>query len=239
MNRQNPPPWPVGAKAPTARMVAPPTQGPTRDQGRKRSAWFWVLLVLGLMFALALSNCAGFLASSVLRPEATALQEAQEELEAAQLQLVEAQDGEAQALASAQAAESERSSLEREIEGLRAQVDELGSVRGELETALASLEVLEGERDAARDSVATLETRIAELEADLVDAQAAPTSAPAPAAAPAPAPAPVPLAAPSGGSPVYYANCDAVRAAGKAPLYAGSPGYRAGLDRDNDGVACE
>lgn len=40
-------------------------------------------------------------------------------------------------------------------------------------------------------------------------------------------------------SSVYYANCDAVRAAGKAPLYRGQPGYRAGLDRDNDGVACE
>lgn len=38
---------------------------------------------------------------------------------------------------------------------------------------------------------------------------------------------------------VYYANCDAVRAAGAAPLYAGDPGYRAGLDRDGDGVACE
>ena len=38
---------------------------------------------------------------------------------------------------------------------------------------------------------------------------------------------------------VYYANCDAVRAAGAAPLYRGQPGYRAGLDRDGDGVACE
>ncbi len=40
-------------------------------------------------------------------------------------------------------------------------------------------------------------------------------------------------------SSVYYANCDAVRAAGKAPLYRGEPGYRAGLDGDGDGVACE
>lgn len=42
----------------------------------------------------------------------------------------------------------------------------------------------------------------------------------------------------SGGS-VYYPNCDAVRAAGKAPLYRGQPGYSAKLDRDKDGVACE
>jgi hypothetical protein len=44
--------------------------------------------------------------------------------------------------------------------------------------------------------------------------------------------------APTGGD-VYYANCAAVRAAGKAPLYRRQPGYRSGLDRDGDGVACE
>ena len=37
----------------------------------------------------------------------------------------------------------------------------------------------------------------------------------------------------------YYPNCAAARAAGAAPLYRGEPGYRAGLDRDDDGVACE
>jgi endonuclease YncB( thermonuclease family) len=38
---------------------------------------------------------------------------------------------------------------------------------------------------------------------------------------------------------VYYENCDAARAAGAAPIYAGEPGYREGLDRDGDGIACE
>lgn len=38
---------------------------------------------------------------------------------------------------------------------------------------------------------------------------------------------------------VYYANCTAARAAGAAPLRVGQPGYRAAMDRDNDGVACE
>jgi hypothetical protein len=38
---------------------------------------------------------------------------------------------------------------------------------------------------------------------------------------------------------VYYANCAAARAAGAAPLVTGQSGYRAGLDRDSDGVACE
>lgn len=37
----------------------------------------------------------------------------------------------------------------------------------------------------------------------------------------------------------YFRRCDDVRAAGRAPLYAGEPGYRVGLDRDGDGVACE
>lgn len=50
------------------------------------------------------------------------------------------------------------------------------------------------------------------------------------AAIPDPAPAP---------APAYYANCAAARAAGAAPIYAGSPGYSSKLDRDGDGIACE
>jgi hypothetical protein len=38
---------------------------------------------------------------------------------------------------------------------------------------------------------------------------------------------------------VYYPGCNAVRAAGKAPLYSGDPGYREGMDGDRDGIACE
>ncbi len=62
---------------------------------------------------------------------------------------------------------------------------------------------------------------------------------PAPAErAPAPAPAdPAPV--PAVGGDVYYANCTEARAAGAAPLHAGDPGYRAAMDRDKDGVACE
>ncbi|PEP52160.1 calcium-binding protein [Bacillus wiedmannii] len=40
-------------------------------------------------------------------------------------------------------------------------------------------------------------------------------------------------------SNVTYANCAAVRSAGKAPLYRDQPGYSSKLDRDGDGVACE
>lgn len=38
---------------------------------------------------------------------------------------------------------------------------------------------------------------------------------------------------------VYFENCDAARAAGAAPVYAGGRGYGPHLDRDGDGIACE
>ena len=63
-------------------------------------------------------------------------------------------------------------------------------------------------------------------------------ASPVPTVAPtaAPAAAIVPFA-PSVG--VYYETCDAARPSGAAPVYRGDPGYRAGLDRDNDGVGGE
>ncbi|WP_435868722.1 GmrSD restriction endonuclease domain-containing protein [Arthrobacter burdickii] len=58
---------------------------------------------------------------------------------------------------------------------------------------------------------------------------------PAPVA-PAPvAPAPV---APAPAAP-YYANCSEVRAAGAAPIAAGSPGFQPKFDRDGDGIGCD
>jgi micrococcal nuclease len=38
---------------------------------------------------------------------------------------------------------------------------------------------------------------------------------------------------------VYYKNCAEARAAGVTPIHKGEPGYRPGLDRDGDGIACE
>ena len=58
-------------------------------------------------------------------------------------------------------------------------------------------------------------------------------------AAPTTRPHTTPPPAPPGASGAYYANCAAVRAAGKAPLRRGQPGYRSALDRDGDGIACE
>jgi hypothetical protein len=48
-----------------------------------------------------------------------------------------------------------------------------------------------------------------------------------------------PSPAPTTGSSVYYKNCAEACAAGVAPIYRGQPGYRPGLDRDGDGIACE
>lgn len=66
-----------------------------------------------------------------------------------------------------------------------------------------------------------------------------PTTAPATPVAATPVPPAPPTAVATIAAPVSYANCAAVRAAGKSPLLRGQPGYNTSLDRDGDGVACE
>ena len=70
---------------------------------------------------------------------------------------------------------------------------------------------------------------------------AASTFTPPSAAAPTftPVPPPPPATAAAVESKVYYAGCNEVRDLGKAPHYRGQPGYRIGMDGDNDGIACE
>ena len=53
------------------------------------------------------------------------------------------------------------------------------------------------------------------------------------------APAQEPQSEPEEQADAYYANCTEAKAAGAAPMYRGSPGYRADLDRDHDGIACD
>ncbi len=48
-----------------------------------------------------------------------------------------------------------------------------------------------------------------------------------------------PVRAPGSENSVYYSGCREAQAAGAAPLYRGQPGYRTGMDGDNDGIACE
>lgn len=77
-----------------------------------------------------------------------------------------------------------------------------------------------------------------------VQQQADPTQEAAPEPAQTQAPATEPTAQPQQqetqqDANVSYKNCTAVRAAGKAPLHRGDPGYAPRLDRDGDGIACE
>ncbi|MFE2922527.1 excalibur calcium-binding domain-containing protein [Streptomyces goshikiensis] len=80
------------------------------------------------------------------------------------------------------------------------------------------------------------------------------SKAPAPAASPTPARTAVPVSTPvpqkpkqpqtpppanDEPEPVFFKNCDAAKAAGKAPIRRGQPGYRDALDRDKDGIACD
>ena len=72
------------------------------------------------------------------------------------------------------------------------------------------------------------------FEGECAGLRIAPGAALPPYATPPPTTAAVPP-----NSDVYYENCNAARAAGAAPIHVGEPGYRPGLDRDHDGVACE
>ncbi|WP_240484328.1 GmrSD restriction endonuclease domain-containing protein [Pseudarthrobacter sulfonivorans] len=106
--------------------------------------------------------------------------------------------------------------------------------------ATYSLWVTQAEHDAMARILADCSGQLAPTN-EKAPVAAAPAPAPAPAVAAAPvAPAPVvPAPAPAAPAVAYYANCSAAKAAGAAPIYAGQAGYRAGLDRDSDGVACE
>jgi Excalibur calcium-binding domain len=84
-----------------------------------------------------------------------------------------------------------------------------------------------------------------QVAASAVPVAVAPSAGPSPSpssarATPvAPAKTTKPAPARTTAKPVYYANCDAVYAAGRSNLRRSDPGYRKALDRDGDGVACE
>ncbi|WP_327635757.1 excalibur calcium-binding domain-containing protein [Kribbella sp. NBC_00482] len=58
-------------------------------------------------------------------------------------------------------------------------------------------------------------------------------------AVPSATPSSSPSSTPSTTPAVVYRDCAEVRAAGKAPLYRGDPGYTPELDNNGDGIACE
>ena len=88
----------------------------------------------------------------------------------------------------------------------------------------------------------SLTVRATSAPASLVSHKPTPSPSPTPSSSPSsiPTPSPEPTAQPEPApQQAYYSSCREAKAAGAAPLYRGDPGYRSGLDRDGDGVACE
>lgn len=118
---------------------------------------------------------------------------------------------------------------------------QLSALQAELAAAIAA----DNDAGAAEDSqaVITLKTQV-EVTAGLVDDNCTePTSEPEPTESPEPtteAPNPTETQSPADRpSRPLYADCAEARSFGAAAIAEGDPGYRAGLDSDGDGIACE
>ena len=99
----------------------------------------------------------------------------------------------------------------------------------------------------------SLTVRATPAPASLVSHKPTPSASPSPTPSSSPSSSPTPSPEPTTAEPTpeppaqpepapqqaYYGSCREAKAAGAAPLYRGDPGYRSGLDRDGDGVACE
>ncbi|GAA4663097.1 GmrSD restriction endonuclease domain-containing protein [Arthrobacter cryoconiti] len=98
---------------------------------------------------------------------------------------------------------------------------------------------------AEHDAMARVLTLCSGAQTSTTPPPPAPAPAPAPAPQPAPAPVPAPAVAPIAPAPPaigpqpFYKNCSAVRAAGKAPIHKGDPGFLSKFDGDGDGIGCE
>lgn len=109
--------------------------------------------------------------------------------------------------------------------------------------AAYGLWVTQAEHDAMARILGDCPGQVAPTREHVAAASSPATAAPAvpslPASAPGVSAAPAPGSGPAAPDGVYYPNCASARASGAAPIFTGQPGYRAGLDRDLDGVACE
>lgn len=110
----------------------------------------------------------------------------------------------------------------------KAAAEQIAAEKAAAEQAAAAQAAAE---KAAAEKAAAEQAAAQQAAAAQAAAEQAARDAAARQAAPAPA-APAP-------SSVYYANCTAARAAGAAPVYAGTPGYGKHLDRDGDGIGCD
>lgn len=89
---------------------------------------------------------------------------------------------------------------------------------------IAKSEKIAPQQAAMEQALATLNAALADVDKNC--APSTPTKTPTPSVTPT-------------ATPPLFADCAAVRAAGKAPLGRSEPGYRPELDSDNDGLACE
>jgi hypothetical protein len=151
------------------------------------------------------------------------------------------------------AAETPEECLQRVGEEFAAALEALGTEAETLATAFAAavgaLDPLDPTAPAKLEALLTglgedaeeLGTQAADLFAAAGEDVAACLALPAPEEPPATGGGNKPPAnnPPSGVQGTYYENCDDARAKGAAPVYSTQPGYRAGLDGDNDGIGCE
>lgn len=148
---------------------------------------------------------------------------------------------------------TELDSAKRNLNTAKQETQEAQNEKSRLETRVKELEESEGRVSELSTQVSTLTGERDSCKSELQSAKQASRAKPLPAAALPQTGGSVSSSLPdagtstgagdsssglSGGS-AYYKNCAAARAAGAAPIYRGQPGYRPGLDRDNDGVACE
>lgn len=162
-----------------------------------------------------------------------------------------------EAEAAVSASESREEQLAEEIEILESELDEiqplaalseghatslstceadLETLTADMETLTADIEAREADVAAAEAAIADREVAVAAREEAVLAAEAGPSVSTSDQIVGFADTAP---AAPAEPVSAYYGNCSEARAAGAAPLYRGDPGYRSGLDRDDDGVACE
>ncbi len=135
----------------------------------------------------------------------------------------------AAAKAAAEKAAAEKAAAEaKAAEAERVRLEAIAAAK-----AKAAAEKAAAERQAALQAARIAQKRYEDEQAQLRSAAAAARAAAAQRASD--------LAKANAAKPtvVYYANCVAVAAAGAAPLSKGSPGYRAALDSNGNGIACE
>ena len=220
----------------------PPASPRGRYEGPGETPWWkrrvtWYVAAALLIFGLGNAS-AGDDGGEPAAPVRTALASANRDLDHAEQARADAQADAADARKAAEDAQATAAQAQAQLEDLEQQLADAEQrevdLRGELDQLRAQL--------AATPPAAVVAAPVAAAPAPPPAPPAPVAAAPAPQAlVPQPAAAPAPPPPPPAPAPasVHYENCDAARAAGAAPVYRGDPGYRPGLDRDDDGVGCE